>query len=71
MLGLYIIAFGAPLLVFGPLALFIRRITRRAPTFFESPERAMGLFVVAPLAISYGLLTLAAVWLGVDWLLRQ
>ena len=60
MFGLYLIAFLAPLLVFGPFAYFIHTMERNGKFILGPNKRAMSVFVFAPLAISYGLIFLIA-----------
>lgn len=71
MTGLYIIAFLAPLAVFGPLAYLISRAQRAKPDLFESKQRAMMTFVILPLGVTYGLLLLSAAALFVGFILEQ
>ena len=68
MLGLYAIAFLAPLAVFGCFAAIIQRHGNR---MFEDRNKAMTLFVVAPLAFCYGVITLVAAAYFISYLYGQ
>lgn len=71
MIGLFIIAFLAPLAVFGPFALFIRRLAARRPSLVEDAARTQTLFVWLPLAVCYGLISLIAALAFVDYIKTQ
>lgn len=68
MVGLYLIAFVGPLIVFGPIAFAINLIARSNPSFFESKQRAIALYVGLPIAVSYGFVIVASASLFISYL---
>ena len=62
MLGLYAIAFLAPLLVFGSFGYFITTLHSQNKTIFESQQKALTLYVYIPIGVSYGLIMITATW---------
>lgn len=60
MLGLYAIAFLAPLAVFGLFAYFIVSLHAQKKIFVANPRAALTFFVYIPIAISYGIIFVVA-----------
>lgn len=60
MLGLYAIAFLAPLLVFGMFGFFIKRLPSKGNTIFKDQQKALTLYVYIPIGLSYGLIIFTA-----------
>lgn len=58
MVNLYVIAFGAPLVVFCIFALFLRQRRGVLAKHFKSEADAFLKFVVAPLVFCYGVILL-------------
>lgn len=68
MLGLYAIAFLAPLLVFGLFGYFITSLQSKGEMVFDNQQKALTLFVYVPIAFSYGLIVLIATWQFIQYL---
>lgn len=62
MLGLYAIAFLAPLLVFGMFGYFIMASRSQNKAISESQQKALTIFVYIPIGVSYGLIIIIAAW---------
>ena len=60
MIGLYAIAFLAPLLVFGMFGYFITSLHSQEKMFFDNKEKALAFFVYIPIGVSYGLIVVIA-----------
>lgn len=62
MIGLYAIAFLAPLLVFGLFGYFVISLQTDGKSVFASQRKALTIFVYYPIGFCYGLIVIAATW---------
>lgn len=68
MLGLYAIAFFAPLLVFGLFGYFIKSLHANGKMIFSDQQQALAVFVYIPFGVSYGLILIAATWQFIQYI---
>lgn len=68
MLGLYAIAFLAPLLVFGSFGYYISSLQSQKKVIFSNQQKALTLFVYIPIGISYGLIVVILTWQFISYI---
>ncbi|MEO1291992.1 MAG: hypothetical protein AAFV62_04045 [Pseudomonadota bacterium] len=67
-IGLYLIAFLAPALVFLPIGFAASSVSRKFPSVFANAASAVTAFAIVPAAVCYGVIFLIAALDFVDYI---